>query len=91
MERQDLEIIRENIDKVDKQLVELLEKRIELVKEVGLYKSQRGLPVYDGNREEKVIEKYKSYLKNDIYYEYIEELCYNIMKVCKDVQKNEVF
>lgn len=32
--------IREKIDKIDKEIVELIEKRLEIVKEVALYKKE---------------------------------------------------
>lgn len=91
MEEQNLDNIRDNIDNIDKKLVEILEARLKLVKEIGLYKLQNALPVYDGIREQRVIERYKSYLNDHVFDEYIEELCCNIMKVSRDVQENQVF
>ena len=41
-----LEPIREEIDKLDQQLIELLAQRLTLVAEVGKIKHQYGLPIY---------------------------------------------
>ena len=43
--------VREQIDQVDRQLIELLAKRLELVAEVGKIKHQHGLPIYAPDRE----------------------------------------
>lgn len=43
--------LRDQIDDVDKQLVELLAQRLALVSEVGDVKSQHGLPIYAPERE----------------------------------------
>ena len=41
----ELTALRDQIDEVDKALLELLAKRLELVAEVGEVKSQYGLPI----------------------------------------------
>ncbi|KAE9535377.1 bifunctional chorismate mutase/prephenate dehydrogenase [Ursidibacter arcticus] len=46
-----LEPIREEIDKLDQQLIELLAQRLALVAEVGKIKHQYGLPIYAPERE----------------------------------------
>lgn len=43
--------LRDQIDEVDKSLLSLLAKRLQLVAEVGEVKSQHGLPVYAPDRE----------------------------------------
>lgn len=42
----ELSHLREQIDEVDKSLLDLLAKRLQLVAEVGEVKSQHGLPIY---------------------------------------------
>ncbi|SHK17716.1 chorismate mutase [Hathewaya proteolytica DSM 3090] len=91
MEGQSLDIIRNEIDNIDKTIVELMEKRFKLVTEVGEYKLSHDMPVFDEEREQKVIDKYKGYLKDRSYDEYIEEICIDIMEVSKKIQKKEVF
>lgn len=43
--------LRDQIDCLDKELLELLAKRLELVKQVGVVKHQHGLPIYAPQRE----------------------------------------
>lgn len=47
----ELTALRDQIDEVDKALLELLAKRLELVAEVGEVKSKYGLPIYVPERE----------------------------------------
>jgi len=51
-----LEEYRNEIDQVDKRIVALLNRRAELVREIGAIKTAAGLPVVDWQREAKVLE-----------------------------------
>lgn len=53
----DLENIREKIDKIDTQLVELLKERMDCAAEVAKYKSENGLKIYDPNRERSLLNR----------------------------------
>lgn len=52
---QPLQALRNEIDQVDQQLLQLLEKRLQLVSEVGRVKHQHGLPVYVPEREAEML------------------------------------
>ena len=52
----DLELIRHEIDAVDRELVALLEKRMTLVNQVAAYKQATGKAVLDCQREKQVLE-----------------------------------
>jgi chorismate mutase len=56
----ELETLRRSIDAVDTRLLELIHERVRLVLEVGAYKSQRGLAVYDPERERRMLERLSS-------------------------------
>ncbi len=53
----ELNILRQQIDEIDSQLVELLARRAKITAEVGKYKSQVGLPIYVPEREAELIAK----------------------------------
>ena len=55
MPNEELERLREEIDRVDAELVELLNKRLQLVDEIGALKRGQGLPVRDRAREEELL------------------------------------
>ena len=52
-----LEELRERIDVLDRQLVELLNERARAAQMVGHLKAATSLPVYEPNREKKVYAK----------------------------------
>ena len=52
-----LEEIRTEIDALDKQLLALFERRMDLCRDVALYKKEHNLPVFQPEREEKLLEK----------------------------------
>ena len=56
----DLDELRRGIDSVDQQILKLLHERIRLVMQVGEYKRQRGIPVYDPERERQLLERLSS-------------------------------
>lgn len=53
----DLEQLRDGINNIDHQLMELLDKRFELVKQVGAYKKENKLPIVDNDRQKFILEK----------------------------------
>ncbi len=52
---EDLVALREQIDKLDNELLELLAKRMRVSKEIGIYKKEHNMPVLQANRYEKLI------------------------------------
>lgn len=52
-----LQEVRESIDDIDRQIVELLAERLRLVMEVGDIKRRHGVGVYDAARERDLLEK----------------------------------
>lgn len=53
----DLEQLRDEINNIDHQLMELLDKRFELVKQVGAYKKENKLPIVDNDRQKFILDK----------------------------------
>ena len=52
-----LDQIRDQIDSADKALIEVIKKRLELVKQVGIIKKEIGAPVYVPERELALLNK----------------------------------
>ena len=63
----DLQELRSEIEAIDKEFVKLFEKRMNVAKQVGEYKRENHLPVYDGERESELIKKNVQYLENREY------------------------
>ena len=57
---EELDVVRQGIDEVDRELVTLLKRRLQLVSKVGEIKSRLGIPVYAPDRERDMLEKRRS-------------------------------
>ena len=53
----DLVSLREEINQITKEMVNLFEKRLDVSKKIALYKKQHDLPIFQPEREKEVIEK----------------------------------
>ena len=53
----DMNQIRQRIDKIDADMVELYKQRMEAVSEIGEYKRANKLPIYDSERERNLLNK----------------------------------
>ena len=90
MKKLDLGEIRNRIDHIDRKLVELIEERMEIVKEVALYKKENGMKIFDRKREEEVINKNLSNVKSEELKHYIEIILKDIMDSSKEYQKFKI-
>ena len=51
-----LEELRKEIDEIDQQILEILVKRIDIVKQIGELKNIQNMPIIDEERREKLLE-----------------------------------
>ena len=56
----DLKDSREEIDRIDRQIVELFERRMRVASDVAEYKRSIGKPIYDKEREQQKLETVNS-------------------------------
>lgn len=82
----DLKVAREHIDAIDKQIVELFEKRMIESSEVAKYKLKTGKAVYDKEREEEKLKNLKSMSSNEFNQRAITELFSQIMSISRKYQ-----
>ena len=82
----DLNNIREEIDLLDKDLIEIFKKRMDLVKYVINYKIDNDLDIFDSSREKYILEKNRKILNNKEYEKYLDEFFISLMKISKDMQ-----
>lgn len=54
-----LAALRALIDEVDRNIVDLVKKRGEIVRQIGLLKKKEGLPIFDPLREKEQLEKFR--------------------------------
>lgn len=79
----DLSKIREEIDGIDSQIVELFEERLRLVDQVAEYKISVGKPVLDKERERQKIQKLMGQAKSDFSKKGVKELFQQIIAICR--------
>jgi len=72
---------RNEIDQVDEKLIELLEKRFEIIKEVKDYKKEKGFAVENKKREEEVLQRYKN---SDLSKSFVGDFLNILFKEIKD-------
>ncbi len=85
-----LEKQRAEIDAIDREIVALFERRMQVVVDVARIKKENGIAILDANREKEVIAKVQSYLKDDHLKEELAEAYETLMKVSKDYQKKRI-
>lgn len=83
---QDLSVTRKEIDAVDRQIVELIEKRMDLALEVAKYKMSTGKPIYDREREIQKLEKLGSMASSEFNEKGVQELFTQIMSISRRYQ-----
>lgn len=86
-----LEEIRKKIDEVDKGLTRLFEERMDLVIQVAQYKKENHQKIFDSEREKRVIEKNKAYLKDHEYDRALEAFYNGLMAVSRKFQAKQIF
>lgn len=82
----DLLELREQIDTIDKQIVELYENRMEISKQVAEYKIGTGKKVFDKEREEQKIAAVKAMTHSDFNSHGVGELFEQIMSMSRKLQ-----
>lgn len=82
---EDLKEIRNQINKIDKEIIDLLEKRFDLSKKVRAYKISHNKKIYDPVREKEILKKIKD--NNPKYGKYFVEIYQEIMDQSKNLQK----
>lgn len=74
-----LDHIRESINAIDSQLVDLLEQRMELVDQVTAFKRATGKPVLDTSRENAVLKRVGKLVQKEDYRSTIQATFSDIM------------
>lgn len=85
-----LDEYRVEIDEIDREIVQLFEKRMETVLKVASYKKENGMEVLQSSREEVVLQKAVNNLKDKKYEDDIREVFELLMKLSRNSQKKEL-
>ncbi len=80
-----LDKYRTEIDQIDNQILNLLDERFELTKQVGEYKKEHNIEVLNSNREQIIINKIKEL--NLMHEEEVINVYISLMNISKDQQR----
>lgn len=87
----DLEGYRSQINRVNREIVADISKRMNIVEEIGEYKKQNGMEVKDESREEVVKQQFeKLFAREDLPKEKGRELAELLIKIAVEEQEKEV-
>ncbi len=82
-----LEALRKEIEAVDKEMLELFIKRMDISYQIGSYKKEHHLPVFDEKREKALLEKQRELLDNEVLWPLYKEFLKEVMRLSKEFQK----
>lgn len=85
-----LEKLRTEIDKTDRELTELFEKRMRTILEIARYKKENGIEILNAGREEKVLENAVKNLKDEDLTEDVKDFFTGLMRISRDYQKRKI-
>lgn len=78
--------LRKEIDKYDREILDLLKKRQDTAKSIGLYKKENNIIVYDPTREKEIIKEIKLLATENLNQEMIENIFKEILLASKILQ-----
>lgn len=82
----DLGELRQKLDEIDAQIVELYERRMDVCSQVAAYKIETGKKVFDRVREQEKLSKVKSLTHNEFNSHGVEELFEQLMSMSRKLQ-----
>jgi monofunctional chorismate mutase len=80
---------RKKIDKIDKKLIKLFEKRMDIAKCVGEYKKENNIQILDSEREKEVLKSRVILTQNPEYKEYTAEFFEKLINISKKLQSEK--
>ena len=85
----DLNDLRKEIDAVDRQIVELFEKRMEISERIAAYKQKVGMQVRDEEREKEKIRQVQKLTHTEFNRQHIEELYTLLISLSRKLQEDK--
>jgi len=79
----DIEKIRGKIDRIDGEVLSLLQQRVAEILKIGVIKKEDGKPIYDPAREKKILERLKNDNKSRLSEEAISAIFQEIFSSCR--------
>ncbi len=91
MDSERIERLRGDIDAVNAELLDLLERRLDLSVQVGEIKQRAGLPLYSEQRERELLDRFRTQaVERGIDPDYVEELMAVVLVHSRAAQRKTV-
>ena len=84
----DMKKLRKQIDDIDSRILKLYEERMDVVRSIGEYKIENGLPVYDAAREDAKLDEVFASVSNKKYADGAAQLFITLMQASKELQED---
>ena len=78
---------RKEIDEIDSQMAELFERRMSAAQNIAKYKSERGMPIFDPEREDKIIRRNSEKIADDETRGYYTAFLRETMRLSREYQR----
>lgn len=82
-----LDELRKQIDQIDKEMMNLFKKRMDVSLLIGELKKNNHLPVLDSKREQEILLQKRNELNDEKLWPFYESLIKEIMRLSKEYQK----
>ena len=82
----ELDVLRKDIDRLDKEIAELLLARFAVVKEIGEVKKRENIPVTNASREEVVVAQVRSCALDDAEKDALESVFRTVIAEAKKLE-----
>jgi len=81
---------RKKIDELDLKLVELINQRAEAAREIGKLKNHTNLPIYEPEREKRILENVKKANRGPLPHSEVQHVFERIIDVMRKLQQQEI-
>jgi 3-deoxy-7-phosphoheptulonate synthase/chorismate mutase len=81
-----IEDLRSRVDKVDRELIRILNERARIVQEIVSIKAEAGKPLFDPRREEEILQKVAEQNQGPIYDTSMREIFELILHRIRDLE-----
>ena len=78
---------RKRIDEIDAQLVKLFNERARCAAEIGRIKAQKGLEIYNPDRERNILNHVCELNKGPLSNDMVQKLFEQIIEACRELEK----
>lgn len=86
-----IEKIRKQIDRIDLVIITALAERMSLMPDLGEYKKERNIPVYQEKREEEIMKRLKKLAQEQNLDEgFVEEIFLSVFNEAKRIQQEVI-